>query len=594
MPHRKTDPFDLNKATWRWDLVTQKLRLSVGWWELAGRSADADADAYGPELLTRWIHPGDAEAMQRSLQEQIAEGREQLIAEYRLLQSGGHVRTVVTRTLLLRDQAGQPCAVVGFDEDASSGWADGASDTESDMYRLLAENATEGLAVFENGLYRFASPTYRRLMGYSATEVLQVRPDEVWALVHPDDLARVKSTIRSALKARATHIPIEFRIRRRDGQYFWRSDSWYLPYDLDGIVRKVFVIAKDITQQMSLRQEIEQAHSRLHALFDRAPNGILLSNDDGYCIDANPAICSLLGYTRSELLDRRFSDVVVVAGEESTQPPWSEFLDRRRDRGRITLRRKDGALIVATHTAVADIQPGVHLSVLSDVTEQVRTEAALHRAQDRLRQLAASQRESFDEFRRALAQDVHDELGQTLSALRLEVGLLKSQLPQAGEHLLCLVDTAVQKVRDVSRTLRPAALDLGLLAAIQNCVRDFGAGHDMEWEVTVPRDLLWVPAHAQAALFRIAQESLSNAWRHADARRIRIGITVDDALLAMRIDDNGRGFDPRTVRTDVGLGLAGMMDRAQRIGAMVEVRSRPGSGTAVRVELERNKLVEFT
>lgn len=593
MPKSQMHPDPADSATWRWELGSHKLRLSANWWSLTGRAAQAEA--YCPELLTRWVHPSDAVARDRSLREQIQNERELLVSEYRLIQPDGHVRTVVSRTVLLRDKAGRPDAVLGFDEDASSDWAQGASETESDMYRLLAENATEGLAVYEDGLYRFASPTYRRMMGYSATEVLRVTPDEVWALFHPEDLPRVKATIRSALKVKATHIPIEFRIRRRDGQYFWRSDSWYLPYDPDGVVRRVFVVAKDITQQVNLRQEVEQAHGRLHALFDRAPNGIMLANDEGQTIDVNPAICRLLGYERAELLEIRFSDVVVV---DSTDPGsaarWSEFVDRRRDRSRITLRRKDGSLMVAAYTAVAHIQPGVHLSVLSDVTEQVTTEVALNRAQDRLRQLAASQRESFDEFRRELAQDVHDELGQTLSALRIEVGLLKSQVPQACEHLLSLVDAAVHKVRDVSRTLRPAALDLGLLAAIQNCVRDLGSGHDMEWEIQVPRDLLWVPAYAQAALFRIAQESLSNAWRHAGATRIRIGITVDDVLLAMSIDDNGCGFDPRTVRTDVGLGLAGMADRAQRVGAKLDVRSRPGKGTAVRVELERIKLVDIT
>ncbi len=326
-----------------------------------------------------------------------------------------------------------------------------------------------------------------------------------------------------------------------------------------------------------------EALARLQALFDGALNGILLADDQGTYVDANPAICSLLGYARSELVGMSAQQLVVSDAQPATL--WRRFLDERRQVGRVALRHKNGQAQLVDYMATAHVQPGLHLSVLEDATKRSETESTLHRAQQKLLALKEQHHERFEEFRAGLARDIHDELGQTLVALQLEADRLQALSPTSAQRIRELVTESMCSVRQLSLALRPAALDLGLVPALKALAVDTTRRSDMDVVTEFPAFLPPLPAVADLMLFRIAQEALNNTMRHADASHVCLSLSLsqDDDALTLEIGDDGCGFEPNTGDSAGGFGLLGMRERAEVAGAELAVISAPGSGALVRV-----------
>lgn len=233
-----------------------------------------------------------------------------------------------------------------------------------------------------------------------------------------------------------------------------------------------------------------------------------------------------------------------------------------------------------------------HVEVLA--RETARQYDALAEAKRELQQLSTRLLEVQEEERRQLSRGLHDEIGQTLTALRIEVSraLGRSVVPEVRERLeraRMLAERGVQAVRDISLLLRPSLLDdLGLLPALQWQAEDFArrSGIACEFEEAGAAEAL--PDAVKTCVYRVVQEALNNCEKHAQATRVRLRIDALPERLTVEVEDNGRGFEtapggmPRQVE---GVGLLGMRERATRLGGRLICESAPGRGTRVRLEL---------
>lgn len=337
----------------------------------------------------------------------------------------------------------------------------------------------------------------------------------------------------------------------------------------------ISLAAETAAQEAGTAPGIGSTPQRLQALFDGALNGILLVDDSGTYVDANPAICRLLGYGRDELVGMTVHQLVV----EQAQPAamWRRFIDERRQIGRVALRHKRGHRVVVDYMATTNILPGLHLSVLEDASARVQAEEASQAA------LSAQQQAHFEAFRGELALDLHDEIGQSLSALQLEADRLEALAPDAAERIRGLVRQGITSLRDISRSLRPPTLDLGLVPALKALARDTTQRSDLDVATEFPAQPRPLPAPLELALYRVAQEALNNALRHSGATRLSLRLVQDEATLTLEVCDNGRGFQPATVAATAGLGLQGMQERARAAGAELDILSTPGAGSLIRV-----------
>jgi signal transduction histidine kinase len=209
-----------------------------------------------------------------------------------------------------------------------------------------------------------------------------------------------------------------------------------------------------------------------------------------------------------------------------------------------------------------------------------------------LARLSGRMVEQHEEERRRLSRELHDETAQVFSAVKMELGLLRerAQPEQAArlDQVLGLIDTGIHSIRNVTNDLRPSLLDdLGLLPALRSLVADFADHSGLEAELGAPAALPSLSEEAELALFRALQEALANVLRHADARKVAVSISVNDAGVLLRVSDDGRGLppgmSPERLEVTGHMGLAGMRERITALGGTVRLQPHNGAGALLEV-----------
>ena len=213
---------------------------------------------------------------------------------------------------------------------------------------------------------------------------------------------------------------------------------------------------------------------------------------------------------------------------------------------------------------------------------------ALKKAQERLRRLSASIMTGQEKERAYLARELHDELGQVLTALRMEAVWIRNRVsasdPTASARALTmceLIDKTIEEVRGLAIRLRPGVLDhLGLVDAIEWYTADFEKRYDIScvFEHDAGPE---IRGNIATAAYRITQEALTNVARHAAASRAKVTMSFENSALMLTIRDNGKGFEPEGLGDSDGLGVANMRERANLVGGTFDVLSRPGSGSRI-------------
>lgn len=228
------------------------------------------------------------------------------------------------------------------------------------------------------------------------------------------------------------------------------------------------------------------------------------------------------------------------------------------------------------------------LAIGRNITALKETERRLQESQHLLRQLAARGETAREEERKALTREIHDEMGQYLSALRLGVSLIGLQfgvgnpaLEDQTQHLIGLVDSTIKVVRDVVASLRPTVLDMGIVSALEWLVDEFIERSKIPCGLRVAGEMPLDERRA-TALFRIVQESLTNISRHAEASAVEIVLERNDTRYFLEVRDDGKGFEP-CLRKNKSFGLVGIRERGLVLGGEADIVSAPGRGTTVKV-----------
>ena len=317
-----------------------------------------------------------------------------------------------------------------------------------------------------------------------------------------------------------------------------------------------------------LLQSAASGQEALAIVAQQAPDLILLDvvmpGMDGYqvvgAIKGNPATKNIPIIIVTALDDRKARMLGLSAGAE-------DFLAKPVDRAELCVRVRN-------------------LLRLSRTAELIESEHLLRESSAQLRQLAAHLLSVREEERARISREVHDELGQSLTAVTMDLAWLEARMPQHSEMLeriratRTLANSIIQSVRRISTELRPAVLDLGLVAAVEWQVQDFQARSGIQCEVRLLTDEV-VAANASTAMFRICQETLTNVARHSQATRAEVVLQKRGDRLVLLIHDNGRGFDQAVPALSKSLGLLGMRERAAMLGGCVDITSAPGNGTTV-------------
>lgn len=306
-------------------------------------------------------------------------------------------------------------------------------------------------------------------------------------------------------------------------------------------------------------------------------------------LDANEAVSREFGFTREEFIalgafgircPSEHARLRSLMDQLSREPAAGAFSDR----GTWTYQTKDGRqILLEVRTADIDYSDRpARLLVGRNVTAQAEAEAALRASEERLRELAQRLQSIREEERAELSRTIHDELGQSLTALKIEMSVLAKGLQppqrQRLEEAAAAVDRIIETIRNLATELRPSILDhLGLVAALDWQVREFNRRGGLRCEFEPPPREPDLSKDQMISLFRIAQEALTNVLRHARASSARVALGFAEGTMWMQVEDDGVGMDRAHYNPGRGsLGLLGMEERARSVGA--DLTFGPGGG----------------
>ena len=312
-------------------------------------------------------------------------------------------------------------------------------------------------------------------------------------------------------------------------------------------------------------------------------------------LSVNDAAVLHYGYTREEFLVQSIFDILPQDEIQATIARFQKTGVGPISGGCVSRHyRKDGGLIeveLTTHQLQFDGRPAY--SVLAhDVTERNRYERSLRESQEQLRLLAGRLEQVREEERTSLARELHDDLGQSLTAIKMNLSWLSAHSgapPEAFSARIVssmdLADHTIGAAQRLASRLRPGILDLGLLAAMEWQVEEFRYRADIRCELELPTFEVPLNPDQQVTLFRIFQETLTNVARHSRADLVKTRLAVEDAHVILEVQDNGRGITPGEMAKRSSLGLLGMRERVLSLGGAIEIEGRPGAGTLVRVSV---------
>jgi signal transduction histidine kinase len=236
-----------------------------------------------------------------------------------------------------------------------------------------------------------------------------------------------------------------------------------------------------------------------------------------------------------------------------------------------------------------------NVALTREIAEREVIEEGLRTAGERLREFAAHIESVREDERARIAREVHDELGQTLTGLKMDLSWLQKKLPKELEEaagrmktMVRVVDTTIQSVRRISSALRPQVLDdVGLVGTLAWQAGEFQVRTGIRCKVDLPAAEPLMDKEQSTAAFRILQEALANVAHHAGATRVDISLRVDAEHFILKIADNGRGISEAERRDPKSLGLVGIRERAFVLGGKVDIEGKPGSGTTVILSIPR-------
>ncbi|HMA45405.1 MAG TPA: PAS domain S-box protein [Gemmatimonadales bacterium] len=383
---------------------------------------------------------------------------------------------------------------------------------------------------------------------------------------------------------------VETHQRKLDGTPIWIEGDYMCLYAPDGRIIGHFGIQRDITARHRAEEALRFSEEKFAKAFRACPLRVSIGTlAEGRFIEVNDAFLRDHGFTREQVIGRTSPELGL----------WADPDDRRRlvnelERGGMVRewefrgQTRDGQVQITSLSAEL-IQVGGEaciLAVATDVTDRKRAEQAIRSSREELRALAARLQSVREDERAHIAREVHDELGQALTGLKLDLAWLKprlrDQVPllERVQAVIGRIDGTIDAVRRIATELRPSVLDhLGLVAAVEWQAREFEKLTGIVVRLSLSSAHFAVHGTVATTVFRMLQEALTNVARHAGATWVEIALEIREGALTLRVADNGKGIS-LAERTDPhSLGLVGLRERAIACAGDLVIEGRPGEGT---------------
>ena len=545
-----------------------------------------------------FMHADDVDLIFKTFNRVFNTGVPSKGVEWRVIRKDGAVRYLDTSVSLIQDAEGHIRYFGGITRDVTQRRrADEALRASEAKYRSLFESIPVGLyQTTMDGRVVDVNSACLRILKYPGKEELLSR-DAREMYVNPEDSEK----IRAKLANNGFVDNYEARLRRWDDSMVWISITAHLIYDDYGNVLFIDGSLKDISERKEKEELLRESEIKYRGLAERSSDIIVLTDTAGTPHFWSPSSEQILGYSVDELMAKHPSDLMAVDEYDRMMKFFPRLVDEQQVGNiEVSMTRKDGSEVIIEWTAT----PVRHENKLTgiqflgrDITVRKQAEAALQKSHEELRNLSKHLELAREQERRTIAREVHDDLGQLLTAIKFDLAWMKrhlidrddSQWQPKIEGVNELANQAIHSVKRISTQLRPEILsDLGLEAAMEWYLGDFQkrTGIDCKLQFSEKEfseghlcDELCI------SIFRIFQEALTNVARHSRASRVTVKVLNSDGWIKLKVGDNGIGISEAQINGSESYGLLGIRERVNAFGGMMEIVGDSGKGTLLRVEL---------
>ncbi|MCS0807415.1 PAS domain S-box protein [Massilia agilis] len=585
-------------GSWERDLVTGRSWWSDETFRIFGLAPGGEPP--DREATLALLHPDDRSAKVQAERDAIARLRSYDVT-FRAMPASGQVRVIHSRAEVEFDAAGKALRLRGTIQDITEKtWADEQLRKREEEYRALVENSPDVVIRFDRELRCvYVNPALAAAPGLHPVIGLG-------RVLGDGDKRASVPWVAAARRVLGGGRPDTFEVAVDGGGALCHYQVQVVPeFRQGGVVAAVLATARDISAIRSGEAVLRESEQRLAGIAANTPGAVfqcVWSGGELTFTYVSEGVAQLFGETPGAVLadPRRLTGHFTDAerpGFYASLARSARSLNMLNWEGRA--HTGDGRRIWVNCRATPRMAGAATVweGLMLNITDSKRNEQQLTESRQLLRELSAHRELVREEERKKVAREVHDELGQALTALRMDVALLRMADGPHSEALLArfaamkeAVDRTIGIVRNVTSALRPAALDLGLNAALEWQVDEFARRSGIECVLHADEADVELDDGQATALFRIVQESLTNVLKHAGASYVEVHLEASDDSIALAVRDNGQGFAAEAAPQRGKFGLMGMRERVLMLGGTVEINSAQGVGTSIEVRLPRNNL----
>lgn len=461
--------------------------------------------------------------------------------------------------------------------------------SEEDLYKILAHSSQVGFYIMQNRQFKFVNSHFREYGGYAEKEIIGMNPSSI--ILSEDRRKTAKNAIMMLKEQRFS--PYEFRIATKDGRIKWMMET-VMSIMFKG-KRAILGNSMDVTERKEAGCRLEELEALESSILDAIPQAVVGLHERRINF-ANHAVKLIFGWHREELIGK--SITMIYRNEEEADKIggifYSSLEHQRTYETEFPCMRRDGREILCRMKASRigeKLREKRIVMTFEDITAQKKAQEDLERSRQELRNLSVHLQSVREKESTRIARKIHDELGQSLTALQMDLSWLENRLHpnnksvrEKTRRMSDLVDSTIESVHNITTELRPSLLDdLGLPAAVEWQAADFQKRSGIRCQANIHCSDGVIDKELATTIFRIFQETLTNIARHAQASHCKVTLTENEKELCLDVTDNGIGITQWQVDDPRSFGMMGMRERAHLWGGTVHVRNAKPSGTTVRV-----------
>jgi PAS domain S-box-containing protein len=578
-----------NVGSWSWNTVSNMVHWSDELFRIFGLEPQTLPMTYDRILAS--IHADDRARVENRIAQAFRD-YEPYECTFQILRPDGSIRVVKSLGQVVFDRDNKPVRMFGTVQDITEQChAEQLIRDSEERFRAICDQAIVGIAQVDlAGRFLFANDRFLQSLGYASTELLQMQMQDI---MHPEDLPATLVQFRALTEGGSDYM-IEKRYVRKDGTVLLVRNHVNGIRDLSGKVTSRVAVSVDITEQKRQEEALRASEARYRIFVDHANSGMFLHDVHGRVVDVNRHVCETMGYSRDELIGKTPAAFDPDVTPEMIAQNMTRLIAGETIAFDARHRRKDGSTFpVEVRIRPFEVDGNFYaLSLAHDITERTKTEEALRNYANQLRDLSRRAIDIQENERRHLARELHDEIGQILNAISVNLHALNvisdtASKPRLDESI-SIVDKAIHQVHNLSLDLRPSMLDeLGLVSTIRWFAGRQAQRAGLELAFVADSSGERLPAALEIACYRIVQEALTNVVRHAQAQNVQVEFRQQEDEVQLVIRDDGIGFNVDTVQqktaTGASFGVLGMQERVDLLGGQIEFTSEPGHGTSLHV-----------